>query len=286
AQAVCGDSLQYGRTDEALDMFDALAHLADKSLIEVDTLSEAAEGRFCLLETIRQYAREKLLVSGEAEVVRDRHLAFFLQFAEEAEPKLRGSEQLAWLDRLETEYDNLRTALAWAVEDGKSDQALALAGALSHFWVWRGYYSEGHRWLDEALACSERAQSNQSAARNDVPAPLEMAYRAKALFGAAWCHFAALGIPGARTVVEESPRLWRELGNKWWTVVALELQASPLIFEQDYQTALARLEEGVALARELEDPWPLATCLIRFGDALKPTGEAARAHPYLEEGVA
>ena len=123
AQAVCGDG-GVGLTDETLD---TLAHLADKSLLEVDVV----EGRFRLLETIRQYAREQLLAAGEAEAVRNRHLAFFLQYAKQAEPKLRSAKQLAWLDRLETEHDNLRTALAWALERGTSDHALQLAGALA-----------------------------------------------------------------------------------------------------------------------------------------------------------
>jgi predicted ATPase/DNA-binding SARP family transcriptional activator len=282
AQAVC-DECDVGLIDEALD---TLARLADKSLVEVDTSSEAAEGRFRLLETVRQYTREKLLQAGEAEAVRDRHLAFFLQYAKEAEPKLRSAKQLAWLDRLETEYDNLRTALAWALERGTSDQALELAGALAYFWVLRGYFSEGLKWLDEALMSSERERDKKVAAGISTPIPVEMAHRAKALYAACWCHFATFGLKRARTTVEESLRLWRELGDRWWTAVALELQALLMSFEHDYETALARLEEGVSLARELEDPWPLATCLIRFGDALKPRGEAARARPYMEEGVA
>jgi predicted ATPase/DNA-binding SARP family transcriptional activator len=282
AQAICGEG-GVGLTDEALD---TLAHLADRSLVEVDTSSEAAEGRFRLLETIRQYAREKLLDAGEAEAVRDRHLAFFLRYAKEAEPKLRSAEQLAWLDLLETEHDNLRTALAWALERGKRDQALELAGALAYFWVLRGYFSEGLKWLDEALTGSERNQGEKVAAGISTPSPEEMVHRAKALYAAGWCHFATFDLKRARTTVEESLRLWRELGDRWWTAVGLELQALMMSFESDYETALARLEEGVSLARELEDPWPLATCLIRFGDALKPRGEAARARPYLEEGVA
>jgi predicted ATPase/DNA-binding SARP family transcriptional activator len=278
AQAVCdvdGGAL----TDESLD---TLARLADKSLVEVDMV----EGRFRLLETVRQYTREKLLQAGEAEAVRNRHLAFFLQYAKEAEPKLRSAKQLAWLDRLDTEHDNLRTALAWALERGKHDQALELAGALAYFWVLRGYFSEGLKWLDEALRGSEREQGEKSAIGNHTPTPGEMALRAKALYAACWCHFATFGLKRARTAVEESLRLWRELGDRWWTAVALELQALMMSFEHDYETALARLEEGVSLARELEDPWPLATCLIRFGDALKPRGDAGRARPYLEEGVA
>src|SRR6266487_2165247 len=116
-------------SDEVLDL---LTHLVDKSLVAVE--AETEEGRYHLPETIRQYARDKLYESGEAEQVRDRHLDFFLGFAETAEPKLRSAEQLAWLDRLEAEHDNLRTALGWSLESGKSESALRLAGSLYYFW--------------------------------------------------------------------------------------------------------------------------------------------------------
>jgi predicted ATPase/DNA-binding SARP family transcriptional activator len=287
AQAVCGDGLLDGPGAD-VEMLDMLARLVDRSLVEVDVegAAEAAEGRYRLLETIRQYARERLLEAGEAEQVREHHLEYFLRFAEEAEPKLRGAEQVAWLKRVELEHDNLRTALAWALEREQSEHALRLAGALAYSWVLRGYFSEGHKWLDEALALSEREQSEKVAAGIYTPTPAEMARRAKALHGAGWFHFATLGLKSARTLVEESLRLWRALGDKWWMAVGLELEALMLTFERDYQAALVCLEEGVSLARELEDPWPLATCLIRFGDALKPRGEAAAAHPFLEEGVA
>src|SRR5262249_34438097 len=126
----------------------------------------------------------KLLTSGEAEAVRERHLAYFLQCAEEAEPKLRSAEQLAWLEHLETEHDNLRTALAWAVDSGvRSVPALRLAGALAYFWELRGYWSEGHNPLDDALALNEREQAERDAAGNPSPPPrgADMAWRAKAL---------------------------------------------------------------------------------------------------------
>jgi predicted ATPase/DNA-binding SARP family transcriptional activator len=282
AQAVC-DEDGGELTDESLD---TLARLADKSLVEVEQPMEAGEARFRLLETIRQYARDKLLQAGEAELIRDRHLAFFLRFAERAEPKLRGAEQLAWLERLDAELDNVRAALAWALERGASDQALELAGTLSYFWVSRGYFSEGHKWLDEALTRSEREQNERSVAGISTPSPVQLAHRAKALYGAGWCTFATFDLQRARLLVEESQRLWRELGDPWWIAVTLTLEALMLMFARDYQTALVRLEEGVALARKLEDPWPLVICLIRFGGALKPRGEAAAAHPFLEEGVA
>src|SRR6516225_9157608 len=102
---------------------ETLAHLADISLVDVATPIDAIEGRYHLLETIRQYARDKLLAAGEADLVRDRHLEYCAQLAEAAEPRLRAAEQLAWMERLELEHDNLRTALAWALESGKRQSA-------------------------------------------------------------------------------------------------------------------------------------------------------------------
>jgi predicted ATPase/class 3 adenylate cyclase len=279
AQAVCGDGL-------GAEVLETLAHLVDKSLVDVAEPVDTAEGRYHLLETIRQYAHTKLQEAGEAERIRDRHLAYFIHFAEEAEPHLRRAEQLAWLDRLEREHDNLRAALAWALDSAKSDQALQLAGALSHFWILRGKITEGYKWLGDALALSEREQSKKLAAGSHTPASAEKAHRAKALYGSAWVQLGTLDLKAAHAAVGEGLHLWRELGDKWWAAVGLELEALILTFEGDHQTALARLEEGVALARQIEDSWPLATCLIRFGDALRPRGEGAAARPYLEEGVA
>ena len=274
AQEVCSD-------DQDEEVLDLLTHLVDKSLVAVE--AEAEEWRYRLPETIRQYARDKLLESGESEQVRNRQLAFFLQFAETAEPKLRSAEQLGWLNRIETEYDNLRTALAWSLESGNSDRALQLAGTLYYFWLLRGYFSEGQKWLGDTLALSEREQGEGLSAGETHA---NMAWRAKALYGAAWLQMGTMNIKAARTLCEESLRLWREIDNKWWMAVTLEEATLLMTVDGNIEAALARLEEGISLGRGVEDPWPLALCLIRMGDVLKPMGKAAAARPFLEEGVA
>jgi predicted ATPase/class 3 adenylate cyclase/DNA-binding XRE family transcriptional regulator len=279
AQAVCGEEL-------GADVLGTLAHLVDKSLIDVEDAADATEGRFRLLETIRQYARGKLVEAGEAERVSDRHLAYCIHFAEEAEPHLRRAEQLAWLDHIEREHDNLRAALAWALASGQRERALRLAGALSYFWLVRGYLSEGQKWVDAALAGAEHVNGEKAAHTDALPGAAAQAHRAKALHGAAWFQFVTFDPKAARALVAEELRVWRELGDRWWIAVSLELEALIMSYQAESQPALACLEEAVALARQIEDPWVLAICLIRFGRALKPQGKATAGRPYLEEGVA
>jgi predicted ATPase/DNA-binding SARP family transcriptional activator len=272
AEATCSD----------LDVLGPLTLLVNKSLVMVD---EHAEGRrYRLPETIRQYARETLFEAGEAEQSRDRHVAFFLRLAEAAEPKLRGAEQLAWLERVVTEHDNMRTALAWSLESGKSEGTLRLAGALAYFWELRGYWSEGPKWLNAALARASREQSGRAAAGEiSHPSRVEMAQRAKVLYGAGRIRFLSLfDPPTSRMIVEESLRLWCELGDTWWRAVALE-HLGFMLMAEDIQTARARLEEGVSLARQVEDRWPLALCLLRLAGSMRTNHAAARR--IREEGV-
>jgi predicted ATPase len=130
---------------DEFDVIDGLAQLANKSLLLVET--EANGGtRYRMLETIRQYANEKLLDSNESEIVRDRHLSAYTLLAKEAEPQLRSQQQVEWLDRLETEFDNLRAALKWAL-DGDAVKGLSLATSIYWFWHIRGYRVEGEQWL-------------------------------------------------------------------------------------------------------------------------------------------
>src|SRR5829696_699880 len=138
------------------EVLDVLSGLVDKSLVVARERQESGV-RYRMLEPIRQYAREKLEEGGEGEEARRRHATFFLALAEEAEPRLRGPEDVEWLERLETEHDNMRAALSWALERGEVELRLRLAGALGWFWEAHGHYSEGRRWLEEALAKDDRA---------------------------------------------------------------------------------------------------------------------------------
>lgn len=138
-------------------MLELLSGLVDKSLVVAEAGPEGAL-RYRMLEPVRQYARELLEASGGVDAARRRHAEYYLALAEEAEPVLRGAEQLAWLERLETEHDNFRAALSWGLDRqdaGPEEHAglgLRLAAALWKFWSSHGHLNEGREWLEGRLS--------------------------------------------------------------------------------------------------------------------------------------
>lgn len=166
AEAICAD--------DALDraaVFDLLAQLVDKSLVvpfdtstteaPANDAAPVAETRYRLLETIRQYARDRLHDAGGSTAVRDRHLAFFVAMAEEAEPHFRQGDQVEWLDRLEAELDNVRAALEWA-QTTRADLGLRLTGSLLWFWHIRGHRNEGMEWARHLMAAQDELDGDTS----------------------------------------------------------------------------------------------------------------------------
>ncbi len=148
AEAICGDGSGLGvvASDEVLEFLEGLIN---KSL--VITESERGISRYHMLETIRQYANEKLVDSGETEAMREKHLEFFLDLAETAAPHLYQHEQLEWLEQLDADYENLRAALEFAMGKESAEPSLRLCAALGMFWSNRGYWKEGSAWLAESL---------------------------------------------------------------------------------------------------------------------------------------
>ena len=141
--------------DLPMDAFEGVSSLVDKSLLRQEEGPDG-EPRFVMLETVHEFAREKLQGSGEAEQIKRVHAGYFLTLAEEANQQLKAPDQVEWLERLEVEHDNMRAALSWASERKEAQVALRLGGALWWFWWVRGHYSEGGRWLEEALAMEGR----------------------------------------------------------------------------------------------------------------------------------
>jgi predicted ATPase/class 3 adenylate cyclase len=144
AEFVCSDE-----RIQSDDVFELLEQLVNKSLVVAQDWQH--ETRYRVLETMRQYANEKLIEAGESETLRDRHLEYFLSLAETAEPHLIRPEQLEWLDRLEAEHENMRAALEWSLGYERPEYALRLTAALGRFWDMHCYWMEGTKWLDRAL---------------------------------------------------------------------------------------------------------------------------------------
>ncbi len=264
AEAVCA-----GGDMEESEVLDLLTHLIDKSLVMLD--EEAGEARYRLLETVRQYAQEKLVEAGEAEAVRGRHRDFFLALAERADPELRRPNQAVWLNRLEVEHDNLRAALAWSrVGQDGAQAGLRLAGALHWFWWQHGYFSEGSQWLEEALS---RSAGTSAAAR------------ATALNGAGLLTWRKGDFARAGVLVRDGLTLSRELGDKSGMAYALHHLAHLAEQEGDGRAVVALFEESLALYGEAKDRWGLALSSTCFAEALRSQGDYGRATRVFEDSV-
>lgn len=155
-ESICRDGDDENET-AGYETLESVQALLDNSMIQQVEGSEG-ESRLLMLETIREFALEKLVESGEYAGLRERHLAFFLALAEQAETALRGPQTKRWLDRLQDDYNNLRAAFNWGLDmerpGGDKLAALKLAGSLSLFWELRGYFLEGRDWLFKAIAQS------------------------------------------------------------------------------------------------------------------------------------
>jgi predicted ATPase len=266
AEAVCGgDGIVVGR------VLHVLTSLVDKSLVVFEEREE--EGRYHFLETIRQYARERLAKTEEAQALGGRHRNHFLALAEMAEPQLTGAEQARWLERLEVEHDNLREALAWCkAEEGGAEAGLRLAGALWRFWWVRGYLSDGWAYLAKAL--------ERSGAFARTPA------RAKALSGAGNLVWNQGDYGTARTLYEESLAIRRELGDKLGIAASLG-NLGVMAYEQgDYGAARTLYEEGLAIRRELGDKLGIAASLGNLGVVAFYQGDYGAARTLDEESLA
>jgi predicted ATPase/DNA-binding SARP family transcriptional activator/DNA-binding CsgD family transcriptional regulator len=221
---------------ERVDILDLLSRLVEKSLVMAEATGNG-QMRYRMLEPIRQYGRQKLEESGEADTVKHRHAALFLALAEEAEPELAGPRQQEWLERLEAEHSNLRAALAWALEEKESELALRLSGSLGDFWYLRGRLTEeGRGWLEAALK---------------LGSDLTTIVRLKALVRAGSIAMEQRDFEQAVAHSEEGLALSRKFGDKVGAAAALSTLGYVALLRNENERALALFEEAIGLAHDV-----------------------------------
>src|SRR5579859_4519531 len=295
-----------------VSLLDQLGSLLDKSwLRQVEDIN--GEPRFVMLETLRAYGLQELKTSGEQDVMQQRQARFFLALAEQAEASLEGAEQVAWMDRLEQEHDNLRAALEWSLTaPGAEPLCWRLAGTLGLFWEVHGHFSEGRERLAAVLAMPA-AQAPAPARAKLLARAAELAYRQSdypattALAGESLALCRALGDqPGVASallklanaateagdyattasLLEEALAIWRALADKHGTARALISLGWAALRCGDYRLAQARLEEALVLSRELGDTRSIGFELSGLGEVAMRQGDDAQATRLVEESLA
>ena len=251
-------------------VLDLLSHLVDKNLVVYEE-DENGQGRYRLLETVRQYARDRLMEAGEDEAVRGRYLDWFLALAEQAQPELFGPEQRVWLDRLEGEHDNLRAALAWSGAQERGDAGLRLGAALWRFWSVRGYLAEGR----------ERLQSLLSHPGASAPT----GERARALDGAGLLAMNCGDFARARALNEEALSIGQQLGDRQVIAMACNSLGDVRRWQGDPLAARSLYEEALRLGREVDDQWNIAYSLTALGIMSAGERNFAAARSLFEEGL-
>jgi non-specific serine/threonine protein kinase len=248
------------------DVLDLLTGLVDKSLV----VAEARDGatRYHPLETLRQYAQERLESSGEADMMRHRHAECYLALAEEAEPQLRGSRQAVLLERLKIEHDNLRAALDW-LAGHDPELGLRLGAALWRYWDTHGHISEGRERL---AALVERGGERGRAA-------------ALVLHGQGILARKQGDYDAARDFHEKSLTIFREIGDREGIAHAFNSLGAVFHARGSFETARAMREESLAHMRELGDEWGTAAALSNLALVLKDVGDVAAALPLEEESL-
>ncbi len=255
-------------SDAPDDVIDSLGRLAEQSLVRMRLGDD--EPRYGMLEPVRQYALEKLKESGEAEEVRRRHAGYYLALGERVGRKLKGPEQPTWLGRLETELDNLRAAMGWAIEHGEIETLAQTAWAMWKFWWLRGHRDEGSRRMEEALARK---------------LDLSALARAKLLFVAATLGRAVGDFDSTRPLAEESLALFRQLGDKYGIAEALGTAGLIALGQERYEEGLGFLEESADLFLELGRKRAAGAILGFAATAPLAQGDLTRARRLAERAL-
>jgi predicted ATPase/class 3 adenylate cyclase len=266
AEVVCA-----GEPVEQADVLDMLTRLVDRSLVIADATGD--ESRFRLLETVREYSRERLVAAGDAEATMRAHRDWYLALVEAAGPAFfHGPPQVPWIERFDREHDNLRAALAWSDDQpGERDAGLRMAAGLWRFWEIRGHQTEGLAWLERMLADPDA----------DVT-PL----RANALTGAGILAFMKGDGEAAWRSHERSLAMHRQLGDRASVAYAANNLANVAIELDRVEQARSLYEEALAIAQELGDERGAGFSLLHLGDAFARAGDREASDARSEEAVA
>jgi predicted ATPase/class 3 adenylate cyclase len=297
-------------SDNDLPVLETVESLVAKTLVnETETHGQP---RFAMLETIREYAGERLVAGGEDQRVRDRHLSYFAAFAEEAHGKLMGAEQAAWLLRLETEHENMRAGIERDLMTPGSTGGLRICAALSTFWHKRGYLAEGRRWCAQVLGkpgtgepTVERGkalagagtmawrQGDYYTARARYEESLAIARKlgdrrgiASVLGNLGLVSFDQGNFGAARTLMRDSLATMRELGDRFGVAAMLGNLGHLEIKEEDYSAAWTLLQEEASIRRELADRRGIAGSLTNLGIVAYQRGDYSAARAQHEESRA
>ena len=255
-EAVCDT-----KNDLGLDLLDGVASIVDKSLVQqVD--QPQGELHFSMLETIREYALDKLTASGEEELTKRAHAAYYLVLAEEGASNEAGAETSEWLNCLESEHNNLLSALDWLTDTGRADWALRLGTALFRFWETREYLTEGQDRLRKILNLEGAVEPTEA--------------RARALFAVGVLAGEQGDYTAADALIEESSQIARKLGDERGVAVCLNALAVHARDRGDVAVAHSLLEESLLLWRELGDQKAVARSLSNLANVVKLQGDYDR----------
>ncbi len=256
---------------EADEVLELLGRLAEQSLVIV-MQDRRLQTRYGMLEPVRQYAREKLDEGGEAEEVRLRHASFYLALAEEAEPRIKGQDQVEWLDRLEADNDNFRAAIGRSLEAGDALTAARFGWALAVYWVMRARREEGRLLMERTLAQDG----------DDLPARM----RPRALYALGLCVNGSGEDRRLMAVSEESVALFREAGDGHGEAYALLVLSFAALQLGDLDLAERVLEQALEGFRRHADAWGSAHSLNHLAVASYRRGDYPLAAGHAEEGLA
>ncbi|HST04265.1 MAG TPA: tetratricopeptide repeat protein [Chloroflexia bacterium] len=264
------ESMAKAQDVQYMDLLSGLSALVDSSLVRRERGDTDADLRFTMLETVREYAAERLDSMGEKEQA-ERFLAdYFLALAERAEPHLEGSEQASWLKELETEHDNIRASYQYYSRVGDTISAVRLAGALRRFWYLQGYLTEGRTWLASALAHRDQ---------------LDAALLAKVLHGLGTLEWAVGRLAAAEAYLGESLAISRTLGDTLGVANMLNNLGIVALAQGDYAGAVAYHDESLSLYRQAGDRWYVALAISNLGLVALDRGDYQEARTLLQESL-